>query len=140
MSDQPQEPSAGEEPTLDDMEAVEWAREVGRKELQLLQDGLRQLVTLTTALLGGSAALLGQAALPRWCKTLGAVCLLLALASSLVGSLPYRTRFDPRNPDGVRAARLRGVRYKTWLLWTSATALFLALVWFVIGAVLADPS
>ena len=127
----------GEEPSADDMEAIEWGREVIRREPQVLQDGLRQMVTLTVALVGGSTALLGQLRMPLWCKGAGAVLLLLALACALVGSLPYRVRYDEESVQQCQRARERGIRYKTAPLWGAATFLLLAFVFFILGLLLA---
>jgi hypothetical protein len=78
----------GREPTHEELELIAWGEEMARKGLATVHDGLKQMVTLTTALLAGSTAMLGTLPIPTVFKALGAVALLVSLASSLWGSFP----------------------------------------------------
>jgi hypothetical protein len=64
----------GRAPTPEEKELVAWAAESARSSITRANDGLRQLVTLSTAILGGSAALLNSLKLPWGCMPQGWRC------------------------------------------------------------------
>src|SRR4051812_41843223 len=100
------EAKAGEPVPAEDAEAAAWGREAVAKSLQTVTEACRQLVTLTSALLAGLAALSGQLqGVPPVARAVAAALLLGALASALWGSLPHLERgWDYASPPAVRAA------------------------------------
>jgi hypothetical protein len=107
-----EEPVVGRPPTPEENELIDWALESSRKRLTTAQEGLRQLITLTTAVLGGSAALLGQLPAPVVFKLSGMVLLVISLAVALYGSLPKEVQVANGSLDEFKAARDAYVRRK----------------------------
>jgi hypothetical protein len=123
----------GEEPTPEEIEQVKWAEEAARNAPALLRDSLRQLITLGTALLAGSAAFLNQVPMPKWMKALGAACLLLSLFGALWGNFPRELLVCPYAPEEIRRARERSLANRLWWLKWAGTWLFAALLAFMAG-------
>lgn len=112
--------------TQEEVDTVDWARRVVRDSDLVAQDGLRQLVTLTTALLAGSAAMLDRSLLPNGVKAACVFCLLGALASALFGFLPSASRLSTCYLDEIEAARVRLLRRKVWSLRAASAFLVFA--------------
>jgi hypothetical protein len=127
----------GRQPTHEELELVTWAEETTRKGLDAVRDGLRQLVTLTTALLAGSAAFLGQLSAPRGWKVAAAVLLLSALALALWGSLPRVALVDVHCPEAIRREREQGTAAKLWCLRGASLFLLLAFAALFVGLLFA---
>lgn len=119
------DPVVGEEPTWEENELVNWAQESVRKGPALVADALRQLVTLATAVLAGSTALLAQIPAPAWSKVLADFCLLGCLAACLWGLRPREALVNVHDVEEVRRVRDRGLRLRSWSL-TAASWLLLA--------------
>ena len=98
------------------------------------------MVTLATALLAGSAALLGQAPINHAVKVLSAVLLLASLAISLLGTMPLTARIDIRCPEEIKDERDKGVKYKTGCLKVGAFFLVLALGVLLLGMLIGEPN
>lgn len=126
-------PVFGQEPSAEELELVAWAEDARKKGLETIRESLRHLVTLTTALLAGSAVLFAQPVVPVAFKAAGAVCLMLSLAVALYGSLPREVGIDPRCPDDVREARDRGSRDRMRALQLSSLSLFVAFLVVFLG-------
>jgi len=126
-------PILGEQPTAEEIEQVTWAEEAIRAAPGLLRDNLRQLITLDTALLAGSAAFLDKMPMLKELKVLGVALLLISLFSALWGSLPREAQVCPYAPDEIRRARATNLNARLWSLRAAGTFLFLALVVFTIG-------
>jgi hypothetical protein len=110
--------------TAEEIEAVEWATEARRKQLGSLGEALQRLVVLETAVLGGSAALLNQVPAPAACKSLAVIFILASLALSLFGVNPLSGQYHPNCPEEIIAARQRGIRIRSRLLFWSCGLLF----------------
>lgn len=106
------EPIIGRPPTVEENELLDWAEEVVQKSLTTVQDNLRQMVTLNTALLAGSAALLAQMHVARVCVGLSAVLLIISLSVALFGMFPREATVRVNSPDDIKEKRDRGIRVK----------------------------
>jgi hypothetical protein len=126
----------GREPTAEEEELVAWAEEAVRKGLHSVNEALGRMVTLLTALLAGSAALLVQVPMPKGCKGAAVALLLIALASALWGSLPREALLAVNCPDDVRAERERGAAFKMRCLRVASVALVLAFGFAFLGLLL----
>lgn len=133
MNSTPEEVIQGCEPTAEERELFNWSEEIASKEIGLVHDSLRHLVTLTAALLAGSAAVLNQVVLAPWCKVAGLSLLLVSLIAALWGSLPITASFEPGHLDGIRKARAGGLRFRTRCLKVTAWCLVLALTVLLAG-------
>jgi hypothetical protein len=122
-------PVRGEEPSLDETEQVEWAEDAIKNSPVLIRDSLRQLITLDTALLAGSAALLARATLPKGVAAIGMLGLFLSLAIALWSSMPREAQLCPYAPEQVRRfregnlkARVRGLKWACGFFFASLIA------------------
>ena len=123
----------GQVPRPEDAEAVEWARDMARKEIVILQESLKQFVTLTSALLAGSAVFFDDAAMPKGLKIAGVVFLLASLAASTLGSLPYEAKVRPGYPEDAREARSKATKHKRGVLKMTVYTFMAAFGCFVVG-------
>jgi hypothetical protein len=128
-----QQPSAVRAATDEEIEAVEWATEIRRKQLGILGEALQRLVVLETAVLSGSAALLNQIPIPSGCKTLAVIFMLIALALSLLGAGPVSANYALNCPEEIIAARQSAARWRKILLRFSGLLLFMAFAVIVGG-------
>lgn len=114
----------GREPTSEELEQLAWAQEVHKKSLTTVHDSLRQMVTLATALLAGSAAFFVHLPAPVGFKALGAVFLMACLGFALRGALPQAASFDIHCIEEIREARERSLIVRSRLLLQSSICLF----------------
>jgi hypothetical protein len=128
----------GEEPTEEEMFYVGLADEQIKKNLPFVNEVLRQLVTLSTALIAGSVAILGitRLAISPGLAASAVVCFLVSLACALVGVLPYCTTIHRRSPEEIKESIRKATDWKLRLARISGGALFvgllvlmLALIW-----------
>jgi hypothetical protein len=130
----------GGEPTSEQTELFEWIEKGHERALANVRDALQRLVTLTTALLAGSAALIAHVSLPWWSKTAGPLLLLLSLAAALLGSLP-RWESVPRGyVDRARELREQILSRKADFLLTASILLLLAFLVMIVGLLTASPA
>jgi hypothetical protein len=120
----------GEPATADEIEQVQWAEEAARNAGRTLLEGLRQLITLNTALLAGSAAFLSQLAMPKAAKGIGAGLLLISLVCALWGSVPREIQVCPYMPSEIK--RTRETVATRRLFWLKFASLSLALAFAVL--------
>jgi hypothetical protein len=125
----------GRDPTPEELELVTWAEEVIRKEPVIAGEGLRLLVTLNTALLAGSAAIIDKLGIPSGFKVAGVIFLIISLGVALLGSLPQKVKVDPRRPRQIKLARERSTAWKVWMLRLASIGLFAAMLTLVFGLV-----
>ena len=90
-------------PSEQDLFFVSLGDELVRRNLPYLNDVSRQLVTLSTALAGGSIAILRDADMCfPWLRFVAIAIFLLALATSLLGMLPRAGEITRRAPNVIR--------------------------------------
>jgi hypothetical protein len=129
-------PLLGETPTAEEIEHVEWAEATIRNAPGILRDSLRQLITLDTALLAGSAAFLDKMPMPKSLKALAAICLLLSLFGALWGSLPREAQVCPNAPAAIKRVRAVNLAGRLWWLKWASFFLFIGLGLFMAGLLL----
>jgi hypothetical protein len=129
-------PIVGEEPTAEEIEQAEWAEEAIRTAPALIRDSLRQLITLDTALLAGSAALLTRASLPKLAAAIGIIALLISLSLALWGSMPREGRLRPCAPNQIRRFRERNLKARMCALQWACGFFFASLIVFAAGLLL----
>jgi hypothetical protein len=140
MSTDIQEESVvGNLPTPFEQEQIEWAERAIAGSTRAIQESLRHLVTLTTALLAGSAALLGRTSLPGLVLAGCAVLLTLSLSAALVGSWPVERTFDATSAVAIAEVRERLRVHKARYLKLSG-AFLLATACVLIGGFFASLS
>jgi hypothetical protein len=116
---------AGEIPTEEEVFYVEWGFETIKNNLKFLNEVLRQLVTLSATLLGGSIAFLDATLIGAKVKNAAVAVFFLALIVSFLGILPHRGEIDPQNANSVK--RHKDTVYKWKSFYLLLTEIFLAL-------------
>lgn len=115
---------------------VEFGEEIFKKTIPFLNDVLRQLLTTSIALSGGTLMFLTDPRCDKNLKLAAAVMFFLAIGCSFVGVLPYRDSFRPDCPAEIKANANRVTWWKYG--WVSGAVVFIALglvlafvgVWF----------
>lgn len=123
-------PLTGRIPTEDELFFIAWGRETLKSNLQLTNSILSQLLTLNTALLGGSVVLLSPKHSVECARWWAIILFLFGLIFSFVGILPYTEKIDRRSPTQIETHKSRVLEYKLGLIYLSA--LFTGVAFFVI--------
>lgn len=121
------------EPSQENLYYVALGERLTQETLPFLNATLRQLVVLSSAMLGGAVALSDKGVVWRGFMVTAMIFLLVSLASALVGMIPWHAKFPLNAPLLIRDAVQRATSYKTWAMWISAVPLALALVVLFIG-------
>lgn len=97
-----------------------------------MNDALNRLVTLSTAMAGGSLVLLKEDICYGLFRVVAAALFFMALAVSVVGAVPVavRVEFDPRS---VRTQLARSAAVKRRWVWGATACLLAGLLVVVIG-------
>src|SRR5262245_41852387 len=88
----------GTAPTTEESFYFNLGEEIARSSIKTANDALQRLVTLSGAMLGGSAVVLRPELVDLAPRVIAAVCLALSLAVSLIGSFPFETNICINNP------------------------------------------
>jgi hypothetical protein len=123
--------------TIKETELFEWAEETHRNSLGVLTDSLKQLVTISSAVLGGSAALYNLIPMSNSCKVIFFILLLGVLGISLWGGFPLTA--SVLFTEDIEAARERGITRRSRCLRIASALLFTAFA-FLAGNLLATLS
>jgi hypothetical protein len=123
-------------PDADEQELIAWAEQAKKSSINSLQEGLKQMVTLTSALLAGSAAFYAQLPVNPFVKGVAAALLMLALASALRGWLPRFATFDLTCIEEIREARRKLEQWKTFWLTICGVCLWFGFLVLLAGLIL----
>jgi hypothetical protein len=130
MSD---EPIVTRPPSPSNLYYAEMGREIEKQTIPRLSDALQRIITLSTAMLGGSAFFLTPGTIPDGAKAGSLFLFLMSLTMAFWGSLPYGCGVCPTCPDEVREFRRGSVEWKWWLLAWSSWLLLFGLAFIAIG-------
>ncbi len=124
-------------PTAEEQELFEWADQVVRDEVRNLQEALKQVVTLATAMVAASAVILGPVQAEWWAKAGVGMLFLAALLVALYGWMPYERAFDKNVVEEVQSERDRLRRLKSLCLRFSVLVIAAAMVVMLTTVILA---
>jgi hypothetical protein len=119
--------------TPDDIELSKWGSEAIKQTETSLQDGLKQMVVLLTAVLAGSVNFLQT--MPKFPKGLMVSSFLLGLCFAVYGFLPRTLHFRPGCLTEMRAERERLLRIKDRCLTAAMIGLLLGGLFGVVGMI-----
>jgi len=109
----------GIQPSEEDIFYVSWGRETVKNNITLANDILKQLITISSALLG--ITIIYERIIES--GTLK-VIVLLSFFSSLVvaflGILPYEAKVQIAIPNDIKTHKTRALKHKSRFLWISA--------------------
>jgi hypothetical protein len=123
----------GRAPSPDEVLYTEIGADMVKRVLPFVNEVLRQLVTLSATLAGGSAAFLSDALVGPWLKVPAVVCFLLALVAAFAGMLPYNAAVAWTQPHDVKRTVDRALAWKGGCLRVAAAAIVAGLVAVVAG-------
>ncbi len=123
----------GEVPTNEEIFYAEYGDDLTRDTIPFLNQVLRQFVTLSTALMGGSIAFLSDSLVDPDFKKSIVVLFLFSLVAALLGVLPYRGKFHRRCPNEIKEVCLSARTWKTRFLWISAAMIFIGSLVAILG-------
>jgi len=126
------------EASEEDVFYAEWGRETFKNNLTFANEVLRQLVTLSSSLLGGAIAFLEKTNIPPTYIKVILILVFLSLIASFLGLLPYEEVINIRNPKLVRKFKRRALNIKRIFLYTSATILSIAFGVAIAGVVISE--
>ncbi len=124
----PTPPLQGRRPTEESDFYTQWARENANTTLG-------QLLTLSTALLGGSIAFWPNIPIATPYRMLVVVALLVTVLICVFSVIPREGRMDPRNPDDIKRHMDEVAAYKLRRLRLAKAAIVTALV-IMVGSLL----
>lgn len=104
-----------------------------RQLVPRLNDALTRMLTLTTALAGGTLALLKDDVCTGWGRVAAALCFFAALLAAAYGTIPYQRAYR-RDPAEVVAALDAARRHKRRLLFAALGASAAGLLVAIAGA------
>lgn len=113
----------GSPPNEDDIFYISWGRESLKNNLVFANEVLRQLVTLNSALLGGSIAFLDETIIAVSFKVWVIVAFFLSLIMSFVGMMPYEGSVDLRIPKQIKQHKEDALKSKRCYLWIAGILL-----------------
>lgn len=115
----------GQRPTEEEEDLAAWGKDACRNSLECLTEAFVRLLALSTILLGGSVALIGEQLVWGPARILVIVLLMGSLLLSLQGVMPIAVDdIDPRCVDDVRRIRNGAIHSRSRLLrWAGALLL-----------------
>lgn len=99
-----------------------------------MNESLNRLLTLSTAMAGGSIALLRQDICFGWWRIIAVSMFFLALAVSAFGSIPTKNDNMP-TPLSIRDEYVRAARVKSGWIWMATILLVLGLLSATVGVI-----
>jgi hypothetical protein len=105
--------------------ALQWGRETLKDTIPRLDAALQRLITLDTALLGGSIFFVSSDILPHGFRLSAMFAFLASLAVAFYGSQLVGQNLALGDPDAIRSMKAQitthrygWLRWASWLLWT----------------------
>lgn len=90
---------------------VEWAKESAKRNIPLVNDLFAKLITLTTALVGGSF-LAGGSIMPAWAVVVSSMFFIASLAASCFGIYPHASRVLMDCPEQIAIQKREALQSK----------------------------
>jgi hypothetical protein len=129
-------PLQGRRPTEEVDFYTQWARENAKEFFKNANTTLGQLLTLSTALLGGSIAFWPNIPIATPYRLLVVVALLVTVLICVFSVMPIEGRMDPLNPDDIRRHMEEVASYKLQRLQLARWAIVVSLCVMVVGLLL----
>ncbi len=127
-----------EEPTSEDLFYIKWGRETHKDNIGVLNNVLRQFITLDTALLAVLIAFFDKIQICKWIKVLSCALLMFSLVMAVFGIIPLSSDLDLRRPDLIKAHKKRVLIRKKRLMWISVSSFVLSFIIILIVLIFGD--
>jgi uncharacterized membrane protein len=122
-----------EQPTTRDIFFADLGDELFKKNLTVLNDSLRHLVTMSVALVSGGIVLWDKNAHNKWVFGVAVLLFWLALVFSFFSMVPLADFIERRNPDQIRESVERAIHWKAKMLSLCALFIIIGLVFGFLG-------
>lgn len=127
-------PLTGRPATDEEVFLLDWGRETYKGTIPRLNDALGRVITLSTALLGGSIYFVKDDALPPFFRVMAMFCFLAALSAAFAGTLFRRETVRLRDPEAIRKFKDEVATHRDWWLQVACWAVWAGL-WFATAGV-----
>lgn len=104
-----------------------------RQTIPRMNDVLGRLLTLSTALAGGSMVLLGKDVCEPWLRAAATLLFAAALVTSTIGVIPVSVNYGTDCIDTMRDEIRRATINKTWRVWLSVILIVAGILAATIG-------
>jgi hypothetical protein len=132
----PPPPILGRKPTEEADFYLQWGRENATEFFKTANTTLGQLLTLSTALLGGSIAFWPNIPIAIPYRILVVVALLVTVLICVFSVMPVEGIMDPKNPDDIKRHMEGVITYKLHRLRLARCAVVISLLIMVISSVI----
>lgn len=127
-----------EKPTCEELFYIKWGRENLKDNIAVLNNVLRQFITLDTALLAALIAFFDKIEIGKWIKVLSCMLLMFSLAMALFGVIPRSSELDLRQPNSIKTHKDKVLIWKKRLMWISVSSFMLSFVIIFIILIFGD--
>jgi hypothetical protein len=112
----------GRKPSDDDEFYVQWGRESLKNNITLANDILKQLISISSAILG-LTIIFEKIVVTELLRTLSLLSIFISLIIAFVGLLPYESKVQPYSPKDISDHKKKALKHKRSYLWVSAAFL-----------------
>lgn len=114
----------GVPPTDEEIFYTTWGQETVKNNITLCNDILKQLITISSALLGVSI-IYDHIVQSETLKMFVLLSFFASLIVALIGLLPYEKKVRLDTPADIKAHKQKALEHKRQFLWTSAITLLI---------------
>src|ERR1043165_2349730 len=123
----------GEFPDPMDVFYTEVGNDIFKRNVPFLNEVLRQLLTLSVRLMGGSLFFLSEATCDQRYKFVAICFFFFAMLAAFIGVLPFRDSVRIGDPAHIRASIKKAITWKDGFVWTASIFLILGFFVMLIG-------
>lgn len=117
----------GKMPDPQDVLFLDWGWETYKQTIPRLDAGLQRVITLATALLGGTAFIVSDAQLAPCFRGTSMVLFMAALTAALAGTQLHRESTNLNDPVAIEKFKVKVIDWRDWWLTRSYAALWTGL-------------
>lgn len=110
----------GQQPSEEEMFYVTWGQETVKSNISLCNEILKQLVTISSALLGVSI-IYEQIVTSETLRFFILLIFFISLIVAFIGLLPYENKVRLDTPGDIKEHKRKSLKHKRKFLWVSAT-------------------
>jgi hypothetical protein len=120
----------GRPPTEDEIFYSTWGRETVKNNITLCNDILKQLITISSALLGVTI-IFDTVVTENYFKILVVFSFFASIVLAFIGLLPYERTVRLDTPADIKMHKQKALKHKRCYLWTSAFTLVIGFAFII---------
>jgi hypothetical protein len=109
----------GQQPTEEEIFYITWGQETVKNNITLCNDILKQLITISSALLGVNI-IYDNIVSSETLKIFVLLSFFVSLIVAFIGLLPYENNVRLDTPDDIKIHKRQALKHKRQYLWVSA--------------------